>query len=325
MVMKFEDVLANDFDINRRRELANNRIQEIKKEFSHRLDLQKYDFISIYCGGSLGRGDVGEKTDLDLFILTNRKSRDEHRLESLRLLSEIIDINNKLGFPEFSNDGEYLKVYSFPDMLEALGSPKDDNENLFTVRMLLILESRPIFNEDLYNKHITRVLDHYFRDRRGRRSFKPLFLLNDLLRFWRTLCLNYELIRDDPDRPWRKKNINLKFSRMITVFGTVLPIIVKPASTQEDVIELVKLTPIVRLALGLDMIGDYSLLETFRKFISDYEVFLKIKEEMGSKLSLDDSSLDRKTREMAKDFSGFLFKCLTHKSINHDFVKYLIL
>ena len=45
------------------------------------------------------------------------------------------------------------------------------------------------------------------------------------------MCLNYELIRDDPKKPWRKKNINLKFSRMLTVFGTVLPIIAKPATT----------------------------------------------------------------------------------------------
>ena len=324
-MMKFKKVLKNHSKLKRRRLLAEDIIKKIIDEFSQRLDLKKHQSLNIYCAGSLGRGDIGNKPDLDLFILSNKRECKERRLDSLRLIAEIIDINKKLGFPEFSNDGQYLKVYSFPDMLDALGSPKDDNENLFTVRMLLLLESRPIFNEELYNQHVENTLGHYFRDMRGRSSFKPLFLLNDLLRFWRTLCLNYELIRDDTDRPWRKKNINLKFSRMLTVFGTVLPIIVEPATNLSCVYKLMSLSAMERLAHGLDMLGDDSLLNEFRRFISNYDSFLEIKDQMGSKLSIDDVSLDRKSKEMAKDFSDFLFKCLTHNNIKHDFVKYLFL
>lgn len=323
--MTFKKVLKNHSNLQKRRLLAESTIKKIKNEFSQRLDLRKHQSVNIYCAGSLGRGDIGNKPDLDLFILSNNRECKERRLYSLRLIAEIIDVNKKLGFPEFSNDGQYLKVYSFPDMLDALGSPKDDNENLFTVRMLLLLESRPIFNEELYNSHVENTLGHYFRDMRGRASFKPLFLLNDLLRFWRTLCLNYELIRDDTDRPWRKKNINLKFSRMLTIFGTVLPIIVEPATNQRCVYKLMTLSPMERLAHGLDMLGDDSLLNEFRGFISHYESFLEMKDQMGSKLSLDDVSLDRKSRSMAKEFSDFLFKCLTHSNIKHDFVKYLFL
>ena len=321
----FKKVLEKNSSLQRRRLFAENKRKEIADEFSQRLDLRKHQSVDIYCAGSLGRGDSGDKTDLDLFILSNNRGCEERRLDSLRLIAEIIYINKKLGFPEFSNDGQYLKVYSFPDMLDSLGSPKDDNENLFTARMLLILESRPIFNEVLYDQHVENTLGHYFRDMRGRTSFKPLFLLNDLLRFWRTLCLNYELIRDDPDRPWRKKNINLKFSRMLTVFGTVLPIIVEPATNQNCVYKLMSLSPMERLVHGLDMLGDGSLLTEFSRFISNYESFLKIKDQMGSKLSIDDISLDRKSKNMAKEFSDFLFKCLTHSNIKHDFVKYLFL
>ena len=72
-------------------------------------------------------------------------------------------------------------------MLEALGGPQDDSENLFTARMLLLLEARCVCNQPLYDDIVDKILKHYFRDSRGKSTFRPLFLLNDLLRYWRTL------------------------------------------------------------------------------------------------------------------------------------------
>jgi len=323
--MTFVEIFKNHKKLQKRQAFSTEQIKKVITEFNISPALKRYKAITIYCGGSLGRGEVGRNSDLDLFILSNNKKSDEHHLDVLRLLSEVIRINSKLGFPEFSNDGQYLQVYSFPDMLKALGSPRDDNENLFTVRMLLILESKAVFNKNLYSQHIKNTLGHYFRDRKGRSYFRPLFLLNDLLRYWRTVCLNYELIRDDPKKPWRKKNINLKFSRMLTVFGTVLPIVAKPTAKIEFLIDLVKCSPMERLARGLDILGDHTLKAEFRSFLSHYEKFLATKERMGTKLSIDDATLDRTMSESATKFSGFLFKCLTHNHIDQEFVKYLIL
>ena len=53
------------------------------------------------------------------------------------------EINERLVFPPFSNDGEYLKVYFMEDLSSRTGSPRDDGDNLFTTRMLLMLESQP--------------------------------------------------------------------------------------------------------------------------------------------------------------------------------------
>ena len=69
----------------------------------------------------------------------------------------------------------------------------------------MLLESKPLFNETLYDSQMDEIVGLYFRDDVDRSSFKPLFLLNDLLRFWRTLCLNYEIIRNDKTKPFRKK------------------------------------------------------------------------------------------------------------------------
>lgn len=323
--MEYLELLRSTDPFKARNSNSRSQIEKIRSNFKKTISTTRYGQLSVFVGGSLGRGDVGNNSDLDLFILSQKKGRDIPRIDTLELLAMIIYINKELGYPEFSNDGQYLRVYSFPDMLDALGSPADDVQNLFTVRMLLLLESRWIFNKDVYELQIENTIEHYFRDSRGKQSYRPLFLVNDILRYWRTVCLNYELIRNDKNRLWRKKNINLKFSRMLTVFGSVLPLIAEPASTKDCVKGLIRLTPLERLAYGIDLLSDKSLETDYVEFLDVYENFLAIKEKMTTQTSVDDASVDRQTKEWADVFSWFLHRCLTHENINEEYRKYLVL
>ncbi len=210
-------------------------------------------------------------------------------------------------------------------MLESLGAPHDDSENLFTARMLLLLESRCVCGEDAYAESLQRIIAYYFRDKRGKRSFRPLFLLNDLLRYWRTLCLNYELIRDNPSRPWRKKNINLKFSRMLTVFGTIFPILAGNIDNEDAVRKLVELSPHQRFAFGLGFLGDESLLQRYGQFLDDYEAFLSWKEIESVDLEGKLEELDKESRMVARRFSDFIYAVVTHEALDPDMKKYLVL
>lgn len=191
--------------------------------------------------------------------------------------------------------------------------------------MLLLLESKPICNETLYEKHVASIVGHYFRDQRGHKLFKPLFLLNDVLRYWRTLCLNYERTRNDPDKPWRKKNINLKFSRMLTVFGSVLPLISIPVKSPNGVIELISLTPLERLARGLDSLSDDNLLDDFIQFLDDYETFLQWKEGPDVEKQMKKSKKKDESRSRAVRFSDFLLRAVSHRSISEEYRKYLVI
>lgn len=164
-------------------------------------------------------------------------------------------------------------------MIRATGSPRDDSDNLFTARMLLMLESQPLTNDSLYDLSVERVVEHYFRDGAGRKDFRPLFFLNDVLRYWRTLCLNYEYYRNEPGRPWWKKNLNLKFSRKLTIFSTVLALMSGDIQDKQQLITLCDMTPIQRLASALDAIDDDGLLDGFTQLLDDYELFLQAKAE----------------------------------------------
>jgi hypothetical protein len=66
------------------------------------------------------------------------------------------------------------------------------------------------------------VIDLYWRDASDDTSFKPTFLINDLIRYWKTLCLSHETDREQ-DSAYKKKRrlavLKLQFSRLWLVFN----------------------------------------------------------------------------------------------------------
>lgn len=282
--------------------------------------------ISVFCAGSLARQEIGDHSDLDVFVTADRDSRLESRLCEYTLFAEVININNKeLQLPEFSNDGQFLKLCFVDDLKRLTGAPTDDSENIFTTRMLLLLESVPVLHVETYQKHLKDIAEHYYRDDRGKRSFRPLFLINDLLRYWRTLCLNYEERRHDVTKTWRKKNVNLKFSRMVTVFGTVLPVTAQLTSTADELVELCQRPALERLAAAIDHLEDEDLARRWPAILDLYEEFLVWKEEQDVEQFLGDGRSKHRVRENAETLSLFLHDALTHARIKPELRRYLII
>ncbi|WP_423909054.1 hypothetical protein [Candidatus Spongiihabitans sp.] len=111
---------------------------------------------------------------------------------------------------------------------------------------------------------------------------------------------------------------------MLTVFATILPIISKHQCSKEDVLSLCKQTPLQRLAVGLDTMGDSKLLAEFGAFLDHYEFFLSQKESMSDKTDIETKEKDELNATAVK-FSDFLYKCLSHCKIQREYKKYLVL
>jgi predicted nucleotidyltransferase len=215
--------------------------------------------LCIYATGSYGRLEAWKDSDIDLFFLAagHPGKRPISSLRFIRLAARLIELTEEMEFPEFDGDGQYLEVQYVERMEEVLGSPQDDRLNAFTARMLLLLESRPIYRTKLYRDLLKRVVDFYFRDVAGHeKDFEPVFLSNDILRFWRTLTLNYENKRyrisrlEDPaeQREARArsalKNYKLKQSRLATCFSMILHLATDDLPILPPrVLELCELTP----------------------------------------------------------------------------------
>lgn len=202
MNMVFQEKLEQHLPLHQRKENTQLRLHKIRQSFDEHGNQFPTQQLTVFCAGSIAREDSGTNSDLDLFVIANDPMK---RLDEYKVLSLLISINEQLKFPDFSNDGEFLKVYDINKIKNLTGSREEDSQNIFTTRMLLLLESKALFNGDSYEDFLTQVIGHYFQDQKGHDTFRPIFLLNDLLRYWRTLCLNYEKIRHDTGKPWRKK------------------------------------------------------------------------------------------------------------------------
>ncbi len=322
--MKYSGLLEQNKGLATRLSRSEAKLEQIREMFA-REELFKNEHLTIFCAGSLARRELGDKSDLDLFVLSDTAPIRRSKLQEYTLFGRLIAINADLGFEEFSNDGRYLKIYDLNEIKKHTGTPSDDSENLFTARMLLLLESAPISNMSLYDQCSSEIIEHYFRDSKGKKTFKPLFLLNDILRYWRTLCLNYEERRADTTKPWRKKNINLKFARLLTVFGTVLPLIAHPITNATDLTELCKKRPLDRLSDGLTQLNDPELEAEFIEFLEIYEKFLTWKEASNPEAFLDGGEKKQEVTDNALKFSTFIYKALMHQSINVEYRKYLVI
>lgn len=216
----------------------------------------------IYATGSFARGEASDYSDLDLFIVGKTRTvkgqtvRALKRLDETCIKADLIRQTRLLDIPEFSGDGAYLTHYTVAELVKGLGMPSDDADNTFTARLLLLLESRPLIGEEVYREAINETIDAYWRDFADhRRDFIPAFLANDILRLWRTFCVNYEArTKSEPDRERAKrklKNYKLKHSRLLTCYSALLFLLVTwnraNTVTPTDAAEMVSLTPTQRL------------------------------------------------------------------------------
>jgi predicted nucleotidyltransferase len=216
----------------------------------------------VYATGSFGRMEAGPLSDLDLFIVveTDWETKYGERvivnrldgIEEIRLKHRLIEAVETCGIAPFDGAGKYLEVHGMGDFVNELGSRKDDYLNTLTGRLLLLLESRPLLGACTYDRLLDNVISAYFRDYVGNESdFVPAFLVNDILRMWRTFAVNYELQRKKGGSGYRIKNLKLKYSRMITCYSAVMYLLARHVETGAvspgDVKEMVTLTPAERL------------------------------------------------------------------------------
>lgn len=292
------------------------RLNKLRKELKCSLIGSEYKDITIYVCGSLARGEMVGCSDLDLFFIDTRKSTkqksikciSESNLKSYQFFTKLYKINKENGYQDPSKEGLYWRFTSLSDLLD-IGSSVEDYNNGFTARMLLILESKPLYNEKIYNATLKKVMEEYFSEYQDHcDDFYPLYLINDILRYWYTLTLNYEYHRDKNDdiskKNWRR--LKLKFARLLTCFSFIACLCFE-STNPDKAIKIVKLSPLERL----DLIGsknDY-LNAIVMSIKNEYEYFINLHNENATWWESDVNKND-----------AFRHASIFHKLLINDFI-----
>jgi hypothetical protein len=239
----------------------------------------------VYATGSFGRREASAYSDLDLFIVGKGSPRRPsiRGLDEILIKANLIVATRNLKIKDFSGEGAYLKHYTVRELVDGLGTPEDDAENTFTARLLLLLESFPLVGATAYHQITDKVIQAYWRDyEHNQDEFVPAFLANDILRMWRTFCVNYEAgTRSEPEREMAKrrlKNYKLKHSRLLTCYSALVYLLavytknktVSPA----DAKNMISLTPTARLEWILLQPHCKKAHSAINSLIGSYESFL---------------------------------------------------
>ena len=312
-------------EITRRRDFSSARMAALRDTLATLPEVRDIPELCIYVTGSYGRGDASPASDVDIFFLRlgHSSERALSRVDKTLADAAIIKACRELGFPEFTQGGIYLDIHYVGDMQRTLGSREDDYRNHFTARMLLLLESVCVYNPPIYEAVIRDILQTYFRDFADHAdTFRPVFLLNDLLRYWKTMCLNYEARRTGKTEASDKlyelaKNFRLKYSRLLICFSMIAPLIAAaPGITLDDVSRLVHRTPTERLREVAER-RDAVARRILERLLSEYAWFLT---QTADKEALLARFADRAERQAAfaraATFGDLMYSFVN--SVKHD-------
>jgi predicted nucleotidyltransferase len=330
-------------------ELSNRRSQTVERLRSLREKLKSAEAIAagkacVYATGSFGRGEASAYSDLDLFIVgksngtpgpNGKQGSLLKRLDDIRIKADLIEATRELGIPEFSGDGRYLVHYSVHDFTSTLGTPEDDVTNTFTARLLLLLESCPLVEEQVYRDILEEVVAAYWRDYEDHKTtFMPAFLANDILRLWRTFCVNYEArterVPEEEKAKGKIKNYKLKHSRLLTCYSALLYFLAvfgaKNSVSPTDALDMIKLTPTQRLEWLRDDPAFAEACPAISKLLDQYERFLETTnvDEAALVAAFMDKRQSREHMDAAYKFGDFMFEALKRLGNENRFHRLLV-
>lgn len=195
--------------------------------------------------GSIGRREATDGSDFDCLVIA-------HQLpprvgQTRELLERLEELRANLGFAKAGPSGLFNTVISAPDLTERIGLDEDTNRTL-SRRVLLLQESVSIYKPELRRTLIEKIVERYLSDRINPKSTVPRFLLNDVVRYWRTIAVDYQAKRwEGRAKNWGLRYLKLIISRKIAFAGTLTSLLLAEEASTSYFTEQFEMPALARL------------------------------------------------------------------------------
>lgn len=173
--------------------------------------------ISVVIFGSLARKEWTKHSDLDWSMLIDGPVDPRHTAEANRLARRVA----KEGFKQPGPTALFGKLAISQNLVHEIGGSDDSNRNL-TQRLLLLLESRAVERDDAHRRVMDGILHRYLTNDphatapRAIPMKVPRFLFNDVVRYWRTMCVDYaNKYQNRTGDGWAIRHLKLRLSRKL--------------------------------------------------------------------------------------------------------------
>ncbi len=222
---------------------AQNYSEKKLKAIRDQLSMHKLENSTVITFGSYARREASQESDIDYIVVG------DHESNSVNFMNEVEREIAKEFSLEPASDGAFAKYVKRSDMLSNLGGPNDTNLTL-TWRLLLLLEGEWLSNEREFKKLRRELIERYVHETIKDHQL-TLFLLNDIIRYWRTMTVDYMYKTDETGKPWAIRNIKLVFSRKLMYASGLFSVGMTADCTDKGKVdkleELFSMSPIERM------------------------------------------------------------------------------
>lgn len=285
-------------------EYSENKVSALRESVGAIFPTNSNDTVLV-CG-SLARREAAGPSDVDFFLVSDDEDGRKERLEKIK------EAVTRLGLEKPSPKGPFAIPGTRLSIIQNIGGAADSNANI-TQRILLLLEGDWLFNMKGFQDLRRRILRTYVKDGIPDDQV-ALFLLNDIIRYWRTVCVDYEYktTAEANPKPWAIRNIKLVFSRKLIYASGLFSVASTADMAREEKIrrleELFDLRPLDRL---VHVCGAAATAEVLRS----YEVFLSCINDDAKRCRLEslgkddrDDLLYRNLKDEGHQFTSKLLK-----------------
>lgn len=293
---------------------SRKKLEAVRKSLGDNSELKKHsDNIVIIVTGSYGRDEGSEESDMDWIIICNDLISKDDSQRILSTASEIIA--KEIQVPAGSTN-TFENIINEEKLLTNFGGDKETNQD-FTRRMLYVLESKYLFNENKYNELKRQILNTYIKEDIPDQGVNR-FMLNDLIRYYRTMCTDYEykVTETSKSSEWGLRKIKLRFSRKLIYFAGILTIAQTSSFSRkkkiEETLKLLEQTPVERIENILSNDSAEKIIKIYNQFlesISDATVRDKLKS--VTRENRNDEPVYRDLKNLSQQFLWELEKSLS--------------
>jgi len=237
--------------------------------------------------GSLARREFTPASDFDYLVVAHHldpRPRGPRDLLTTadRLRSEMAMQQGMAEGSEVPSPGGtklFGVIVSAMDISERIGLQDDTNHD-HTRRLLLLEESVSLLQPERHRSLVTTILGRYLDGYAGEpKHGVPRFLLNDVVRYWRTLTVDYQAKVWGNAGSWGLRYLKLIVSRKLAYAGTLASLLTcsddEPA-TVEHLVDQFETPPLARLAqLHLHLADDEPALEALSTALTTADAFIE--------------------------------------------------
>jgi len=225
--------------IQRAKQHSEQKIDVLRSRLAH---IVPQGEVVLTCG-SYARREASAESDIDFFVITQQPAPpagqpiDQNLLQWVEVVKDAI---NEIVPIEPAEGGAFSKVEPREAMLINIGGDSDNNQKI-TRRMLFLLEGEWLSNADGLRAVRRLILDRYIGDGMTDHQL-ALFLLNDIIRYYRTLAVDYEFKTAEgaSPKPWGIRNIKLVFSRKFLYASGLFSVAMTADRSREEKITLLE-------------------------------------------------------------------------------------